>query len=177
MIPDAIDFVEAARLPVAAGTALRALWQAGGIAGRRVLVTGASGGVGSFAVQLAAAGGAHVIASVGSEASREGLHELGAAEVIVSLNDIAEPVHVVIDTVGGTQLAAAYSLLGPGGSLQSVGWAAGESATLQSGAALGTRTPKSIVSVYNGPGVIDRGEQLDALLTLVARGRLKPRIS
>ncbi|MER7500535.1 zinc-binding dehydrogenase [Nonomuraea pusilla] len=177
VVPDAVDLAEAATLPVAAGTALRALWQAGSVAGRRVLVTGASGGVGTFAVQLAAIGGAHVIASVGSAESGKGLAELGADELVVGPENIGEPVDVVIDTVGGRQLVTAYGLLKPGGSLQSVGWASGEAAVLEPGSTLGRPTPVSITSVYNGSGLTDRPAQLEALLDLVAAGRLKPKIS
>lgn len=113
VVPDTVDLAEAATLPVAAGTALRALWQAGPTAGRRVLVTGASGGVGSFAVQLAAIGGAHVIASVGSAEHRKASANLGAAEVVVGLERVTAPVDTVIDLVGGPQLVAAYELLAP----------------------------------------------------------------
>lgn len=67
-IPDAVDFARAAALPTAATTALRAVEKLGPLIGRRVLITGASGGVGRFAVQLAALAGAHVIAAVGSPA-------------------------------------------------------------------------------------------------------------
>ena len=61
---DDVSFEQAATLPVAGLTALRALWQGGAVLGRRVLVTGATGGVGQFAVQLAALAGAHVTAQV-----------------------------------------------------------------------------------------------------------------
>jgi NADPH:quinone reductase-like Zn-dependent oxidoreductase len=173
VVPDGVDLGEAAALPVAAGTALRALEQAGPLLGRRVLVTGASGGVGGFAVQLAAIGGAYVIAAAGSEESARGLTELGADEVAMGLTGVTEPVDVVIDTVGGDQLAAAYALLAPDGSLQSVGWASGHEATLPVGSTLGSRTPKAIVSVYNGVGLTDRQAQLRRLLALVAAGRLR----
>src|SRR5215217_5044692 len=151
---------------------LRAVWQAGPTAGRRVLVTGASGGVGSFAVQLAAIGGAHVIASVGSPERREGLAELGATEVVVGLDGISDPLDIVIDQVGGPQMAGAYGLLAPGGTLQSIGWASGQPATFPPGSSLGSPAPKSIVSVYNGAGLTDRRRQLTALLDLLAGGRL-----
>lgn len=66
VIPDAIDFGTAAAVPVAGVTALRALRALGPVVGRRILVTGASGGVGRMAVQLAARAGADVIACVGA---------------------------------------------------------------------------------------------------------------
>src|SRR4051794_14590464 len=86
VLPDSVDFGQAAALPVAGVTALQALRALGPVVGRRVLITGASGGVGRFAVQLAARAGAHVIAAVGSAARGAGLAELGAAEVTVGLD-------------------------------------------------------------------------------------------
>jgi len=126
VLPDSLDFGAAATLPVAGVTALQALRALGPIVGRRVLVTGASGGVGRFAVQLAARAGAHVIAAVGSTARGEGLAELGAAEVVVGLADISQPVFGVLDNVGGQLLAEAFSLVGDGGSAQSIGMASGQ---------------------------------------------------
>jgi threonine dehydrogenase-like Zn-dependent dehydrogenase len=93
---------------------LRALRAAGPLLGRRVLITGASGGVGRFAVQLAARAGARVIASVGSPARGQGLAERGADEVVVGLDSLDQPVGVVLDSVGGPQLVAARRLLAPG---------------------------------------------------------------
>jgi NADPH:quinone reductase-like Zn-dependent oxidoreductase len=72
VLPDSVEFHAAAALPVAGVTALQALRALGPVVGRRVLITGASGGVGRFAVQLAARAGAHVIAAVGSAARGAG---------------------------------------------------------------------------------------------------------
>jgi NADPH:quinone reductase len=127
-VPPSVDLAEAAASPVAGVAALRALRAAGAVLGKRVLITGASGGVGRFAVQLAAHAGAHVIASVGSVARGEGLAKAGADEVVVGLDGLDQPVDVVLDNVGGPQLVAAWELLAPGGSLQSIGWASGEPA-------------------------------------------------
>jgi NADPH:quinone reductase-like Zn-dependent oxidoreductase len=52
----------------------------------------------------------------------EGLDKAGADEVVVGLDGIDAPVDVVLDNVGGPQLVAAWQLLAPGGSLQSIGW-------------------------------------------------------
>ncbi|HWM07243.1 MAG TPA: zinc-binding dehydrogenase, partial [Actinophytocola sp.] len=122
-VPAMVDLAAAAALPVAGVAALRALRAAGSLLGKRVLVTGASGGVGRFAVRLAAIAGAHVIASVGSPARAV---RSGAHEVVVGLDGVGGPVDVVLDSVGGRQLVAAWELLAPGGSLQSVGWTSGE---------------------------------------------------
>jgi len=84
---------------------------------RTVLVTGASGGVGRVAVQLAAAG-ARVLALVGSVTRGTGLTELGAAEYT---RIPAEPVDVLLDSVGADVLASAYANLAPGGAMVSYG--------------------------------------------------------
>src|SRR4051794_1551117 len=106
-LPDDVDLAQAAALPVAGLAALRALGASGPLEGRRVLITGAAGGVGSFAVQMAAYAGAHVVASVGTAARGAGLADLGAAEVVVGLEGVTQPVDVVVDNVGGAHLVAA----------------------------------------------------------------------
>jgi NADPH:quinone reductase-like Zn-dependent oxidoreductase len=130
VLPDSVDFGQAAALPVAGVTALQALRALGPVVGRRVLITGASGGVGRFGVQLAARAGAHVIAAVGSAARGEGLDQLGAAEVVVGLSGVTEPVFGVLDNVGGPLLAEAFSLVADGGSVQSIGMASGQPTTI-----------------------------------------------
>jgi NADPH:quinone reductase len=130
VLPDSVDFGQAAALPVAGVTALQALRRLGPVVGRRVLVTGASGGVGRFAVQLAARAGAHVIAAVGSAARGAGLTDLGAAEVVVGLANVTEPVFGVLDNVGGQLLAEAFSLVADGGSAQSIGMASNQPTTI-----------------------------------------------
>ena len=130
VLPDSVDFGPAAALPVAGVTALQSLRALGSVVGRRVLITGASGGVGRFAVQLAARAGAHVIAAVGSTARGAGLKALGATDVVVGLADVAEPVSGVLDNVGGPLLAEAFSLLADGGSLQSIGMASNQPSTI-----------------------------------------------
>ena len=143
-VPQSVDLAEAAALPVAGIAALQAL-RAGGLAqGKRVLVTGASGGVGRFAVQLAAHAGAYVIASVGSLARGQDLAKAGADEVVVGLEGVHQPVDLVLDNVGGPQMVAAWELLAPGGSLQSIGWTSGEPAVFQPYSTVGP--PKSLAS-------------------------------
>lgn len=136
-VPKTVDLAVAAALPVAGVAALRSLRAAGLAQDKRVLVTGASGGVGRFAVQLAARAGAHVIASVGSAARGNGLAEAGADEVLVGLAGLDRQVDVVIDSVGGSQLVAIWNLLAPGGSVQSVGWTSGEPAVFPPYATVG----------------------------------------
>jgi len=91
---------------VAGLTALRALEICGFVLGKRVLVTGASGGVGRFAVQLASHAGARVIAVSRNEARARGLRELGATEVVFDLSG-EETYDAIIEGVGGATLGAA----------------------------------------------------------------------
>jgi NADPH:quinone reductase len=158
-VPESVDLAEAAALPVAGLAALRALRAAGPLLGRRVLITGASGGVGGLAVQLAAHAGAHVVASVGSVARGQGLAERGAGEVVVGLDGLDRPVDVVLENVGGPQLVAAWRLLAPGGSLQSIGWASGEPAVFPPYSTIG---PAKTISSF-----LNEGDASEDLLTLV----------
>ncbi|HVF79341.1 MAG TPA: zinc-binding dehydrogenase [Solirubrobacteraceae bacterium] len=105
-LPEAVSFAQAATLPVAGITALRALEICGFVLGKRVLVTGASGGVGRFAVQLAARAGAHVTAVARNQERARGLRELGAAEIVHDLDGEAT-YEAVIEGVGGASLGAA----------------------------------------------------------------------
>lgn len=170
-VPDGVGLAEAAALPTAGLAALRSLRSAAVAPGKRVLVTGASGGVGRYAVRLAAHAGAHVIASVGSAARGEGLAGAGADEVVVGLGDINEPVDIVVETVGGPHLVAAWQLLGPGGSLQSIGWTSGEPAVFPPYATVGP--PKSLTSYVNQFAAAD---DLAELVRLVAEGELVPEL-
>lgn len=87
-IPDNVSFEQAAALPVAYGTALRMMNTVGKIkAGEKVLILGASGGVGVCCVQLAKLAGAYVIAAAGSEDKARRLEELGADETILYTRD------------------------------------------------------------------------------------------
>jgi NADPH:quinone reductase-like Zn-dependent oxidoreductase len=129
-VPSTVDLAEAAALPVAGVAALQAI-RAGlletPVKGARILITGATGGVGRFAVQLATYAGGHVIAVARPDRAAE-LRELGAEEVVAEVADVAEPVDLVLDNVGGPQLVAAWGLVAPGGSVQCIGWSSGEPA-------------------------------------------------
>jgi NADPH2:quinone reductase len=111
-LPDGLTFEHAATLPVAGLTALRALEIGGYLVRKRVLITGASGGVGRFAIQLAKLGGAHVTAVA---RRGEGLTELGADEVLPALQVQGEDFDVVLDAIGGPVLGIALQRVAPGG--------------------------------------------------------------
>jgi NADPH:quinone reductase len=174
IVPDSVDLAAAAAIPVAGVTALRAVRALGPIVGRRVLVTGSSGGVGRMAVQLAARAGAHVIACVGSPERGLGLAELGASEVVVGLHDLA-PVYGVLENVGGDLLTEAYALVEPDGWVQSIGVASleptfidFEQARLRGGGRI------EAFNVFTHGGAF--GRDLATLLGWVASGELDPQV-
>jgi NADPH2:quinone reductase len=104
-IPDGVTDAQASTLPTAGLTALRALEVAGLVLGKRVLVTGATGGVGRIAIQLARESGAHVTALVrDATAAQELLRGLGAADVVETL---AGDFDLIIDGVGGATFGRA----------------------------------------------------------------------
>ncbi len=106
-LPAAVSDAQAATLPVAGLTALKALDIIGPVLSRRVLVTGASGGVGRFAIQLAKLAGAHVTGVSASPERARGLRELGADQVISELEGEGEEFDAIVEGVGGASLAAA----------------------------------------------------------------------
>jgi len=122
--PRTLDYVQAAAVPLTALTAWQALFDHVGLStGNSILIHGAAGGVGVFAVQLARWAGAHVIGTA-SARNREFLHELGASEVIdyttTRFEDVVHDVDVVFDTVGGETLQRSWQVLKRGGVLVSV---------------------------------------------------------
>jgi len=115
-LPAAVSFEQAAALPVAGLTALRALELGGFLVQKRVLVTGASGGVGRFAIQLARLAGAQITALA---RRTEGLSEIGADEVINEIDLDGPTYDLIVDGVGGGVLGAAIQRVAPGGTVVS----------------------------------------------------------
>src|SRR5262252_7079685 len=111
-LPDKVTFAQAATFPVAGLTALHALAKGGLALGRRVLITGATGGVGDFAVQLARLAGAHVTAVARRSDQTAVLREWGAHEVVVGDEIPPTPKYdLIIDSVGGPTLGTALAAL------------------------------------------------------------------
>ncbi len=122
--PKSVDHVTAAVVPISALTAWQGLVERAKLArGERVLIHGAAGSVGLFAVQLARGIGAYVIATA-SEHNVEFARGLGADEVIDyrarPFEDAATGVDVVFDTVGGDTLARSWPILRPGGRMVTI---------------------------------------------------------
>jgi NADPH:quinone reductase-like Zn-dependent oxidoreductase len=122
--PRTLDHLQSAAIPLAGLGAWQGLFEHGRLAaGQRVLIHGAAGGVGAFAVQLAHWRGAHVIGTA-STANLETVRALGADQVLdhttTRFEDAVEPVDVVFDTAGGDRLERSPAVLRPGGRLVSV---------------------------------------------------------
>ena len=176
VIPESVSAIQAAALPLAGLTALRLLRVAGNIIGRRILLTGASGGVGHFITELAAGAGAEVTAVTGSAERGRRLAELGAAQIVHDVADAPGPYHLVLESTGGRNLALAADRLAHEGTLIWFGQASLQPSTL------------SFFALRDGPGSVTirqfsywdfpatYGEDLAILVRLVSTGRLHPEI-
>jgi NADPH:quinone reductase-like Zn-dependent oxidoreductase len=160
--PQRFSFEEAAGLPLVGLTASQALFWAGGlVAGERVLVPAAAGGVGSLAVQLAADAGAEVI-GVASEANRDRVLELGAYEVIDRSRPAAETLRELVPD--GVDVALEIY---PD---ETLGDAVGDGGRLVSLVAPPSYSERGVSPSY--VFVRPNGEELEELATLADEGRL-----
>jgi NADPH:quinone reductase-like Zn-dependent oxidoreductase len=163
--PTSLDHVHAASVPVSAKTAWQALFDAGGLtAGGKVLIHGAAGSVGGFAVQLAKAKGSHVYGTA-SGRNQAYLKELGADEPIdyetTRFEDVARDVDVVLDTQGGQTQQRSFAVLKKGGILVSIA----QPPSQEEAAKYGVRA----TFMGSQPNV----EQLTEIARLVDAGKLK----
>jgi NADPH:quinone reductase-like Zn-dependent oxidoreductase len=127
LVPDGIPWDQAGGFPEAFSTAYDALFTQAGLAvGERVLISGAAGGVGTAAVQLAHAAGAHVVASVRSHERRDEVSALGADEVI-DPDRVGDhgPYDVSLELVGAPGVTAAIPSMAIGGRVVVIGVGAG----------------------------------------------------
>lgn len=175
-LPDEVSFAHAAALPTAGLTALRTLRLGPAILGRRVLVTGASGGVGRFAIQLAHLGGAEVTALVSSPARAPGLHELGAHDVVPDVTQLRGRFDLILESIGGDTLARLVTMVDPQGTLVMFGNSSNQPTTF------------NVRDIYMDAlirlqgfelfcGIEPFGRDLGYLARLVAEGRLDPQIA
>jgi NADPH:quinone reductase len=141
-VPDGVALTEAATLPGAGLTAMYAVDRGGSLLGRRVLVTGASGGVGHFAVQLAHVAGGRVVAQLRNQDRVRALPKASVDTVAVG-DDAGNhaPYHLIVEVVGGDMLARA------------LGWLEPDGVAVPCGAAGGSRTVAFDLADFKGGSV------------------------
>lgn len=123
-LDDQVELAEAATLPIAGVTAWRTLHLGPALHGARVLVTGASGAVGRFQVELAAQKKAEVTA-VAAEHHHDALHALGATETVTTPGDAATPFDLATESVGGDSLTQTVTRATPGATIVLLGNSSG----------------------------------------------------
>ncbi|MBM4101019.1 MAG: NAD(P)-dependent alcohol dehydrogenase [Phycisphaerae bacterium] len=175
VLPDGVDFDEASTIPVSARTALQAVRKHGGVsAGQKVLIIGASGCVGSFAVQIAVALGAEVT-GVCRGAKKSYVRSLGARQVVdYQSQSIKGKFDCIIDTSSSLSLRALRRLLVPSGRLVIVGAAANAGSSN-----LGRNLAAALLSVFVKESLksflqSDNNDDLPVLLEDLAKKRITP---
>jgi NADPH:quinone reductase len=181
-LPDNVSLAQAATLPVAGLTALYALEKGGSLLGKNVLVTGASGGAGHFACQLAVQGGAKQVVGIVRQAQFAPLVREAGAEVVVSDDGKAAapygPYDIVTESVGGQVLGNVMGMMAKEGICISFGNSLAPEVTFN----LRTFFPIGGVKLY---GFIifhelkyePAGSGLSRLVSLLASGRIHAHIS
>ena len=181
-LPDGVTDAQAATLPVAGLTALHALRQGGLLLGRKVLVDGATGGVGHLAVQLAATAGAEVYGHVRRAEQAAMISEWCGDRVIVAADLRAAassgPYHLILDSIGGSALSAALTMLQPNGTCVHFGVSEAPTTTFESGAFFRQGGVKlyGLILFHELRQVEPAGQGLAVLAREVALGRLRPHI-
>ena len=182
-IPENVTFAQAATLPVAGLTAYHALYKGGLLLGKNVLVTGASGGVGEYAIQLGKLTGAVITAHVRRPEQEAAAREAGADFVVVGETPAEAkaygPFSLMIDSVGGPVLTAVLGLVEEGTVVVSLGTSAGNNVTFDAQKFYGV----GMASLY-GLILFDELKKVESaavglarLAKLVGSGKLVPRIS
>lgn len=181
-VPDEVCDAHAASLPVAGLTALHALRKGGLLLGKKVLVDGASGGVGHIAIQLAAACGAQVYSHI-RQAKHEALVSAASTGGVIVGETLAAagpfgPFDLVVDGIGGSALSAGLTMLRRNGVCVTYGATEGEDVRFDSTVffrASGT-TLKALVLGDDLAATEPAADGLVILLGLVKAGRLRPHI-
>ena len=177
VLPDNVSFSQAATLPVAGLTALRTLRHGGPLIGRRVLITGAAGGVGMLAVQIAAHSGARVTAVVGRPERAAGMMELGAAEVVQGIENAQGRFALILESAGGASLAKAIQLVEAKGTVVVYGNSSGEPTMISFADFRGAPNSRVQSFSYFYSEAEERfAPDLALLVSLIADGSLKPQI-
>ena len=182
-LPDSVSFAQAATLPVAGLTAYHALKQGGLLLGKSVLITGASGGVGNFAIQLAQASGANVIAHIRQPDNAALVKQAGAQAVVIGedlpLDSEYAPYDLIVESVGGKTLSAALGSVAPDGVVVLFGTSGGTEVTFNAQRFYGASSGASLYALilFHELKRESASVGLQRLLNLVADGQLRPHIA
>jgi NADPH:quinone reductase-like Zn-dependent oxidoreductase len=182
-LPDSVSFAQAATLPVAGLTAYHALKQGGLLLGKSVLITGASGGVGHFAIQLARLSGAKVIAHIRQPDYETLVKDAGAQAVVIGedlpLDSEYAPYDLVVESVGGKTLSAALGSVATDGVVVLFGTSGGTEVTFNAQRFYGTSSGASLYALilFHELKRESASVGLQRLLNLVADGQLRPHIA
>jgi NADPH:quinone reductase len=177
-IADNVSFAAAVALPVAGLTALRSLRQGAPLLGKRVLITGAAGGVGNLAVQLAVRSGARVTAVVGNPERGHVLDGLGVAEIVTAIGDAQGRFGLILESAGGASLTAAIERIEARGTIVVYGNSSGEPTALNFRDFAEHQNARIQAFHYFTSEPEERfGPDLGLLAGLIADGSLKPRIA
>ncbi len=174
-LPDTVTVTQAAALPLAGLTALRLLRAAGALAGRRILLTGASGGVGHYVVELAVAAGAEITAVTSTPERGARLAEFGA-QLVHDVSAAPGPYDLVLESTGGAGLPAALAHLRPRGTLLWFGQASRTPITLDFFSFFAGPESATLRHFHYDDSDTADSDDLATLVRLVAGGRLRPEI-
>ncbi len=181
-LPDTVSFAQAATLPVAGLTAYHALKQGGLLLGKSILVTGASGGVGHFAIQLARLSGAEVTAQIRQSEQTELVTTAGAHRVVIG-DDLplvqGVSYDLVVESVGGKTLTAALGAIAPGGVVVLFGTSGGPEVIFNAQRFYGVSSGASLYALmlFQELKRESAAVGLTRLVKLISHGQLTPYIS
>jgi NADPH:quinone reductase-like Zn-dependent oxidoreductase len=175
VLPDNVLIEEAAALPVAGLTALRTLRHGAPLLGKRVLVTGAAGGVGHLATQIAARSGARVTALVGGP--ERGRHLRGADEIVEGIDKAQGLFALILESAGGASLASAIAHIEAKGTIVVFGNSSGEPTPISfRDFAEHANARVQSFSYFTSEAEERFAPDLALLVSLVADGSLKPQL-
>lgn len=182
IIPQSVSDTDAAALPVAGLTALYAVEKGSRLLGSRVLITGATGGVGLFAMQIARAMGATVVAQIRQPEQEAFVRDYGADEVVITETGQAAkqfaPYRLIVDGVGGELVGNLAAFLSQGGICVSYGSSSGNEMELSLTDFYGNGGQRTLYgfSLYTEVELESAHSGLIRLLSLVEQGQLKAHI-
>lgn len=181
--PKRLTFHDAAALPLVAITALDAMEKLALTKDDRVLVIGGTGGVGHLGIQLAKAAGAYVAATVSSTEAAKIAKDLGADDVVIRPQPVADYVarltdnngfSAVFDTVGGANLASSFEAAAIGGRIATTNARATVDLGNMHGKALSLHVVFMLLPMLRGPGRERHGRLLRDLSAMVDAGKVRP---